>query len=572
MTEDEFADYISIIGDSVEGSALVKAASKDLSSDVVSPVLSWTSEGLNTTIQKCDVLRIYLTHINLPSLKLFARDFTKLNTVNVSFNNLKELDGFACFENLLFLDISHNKITSLSFATNLSKLTILRCHNNLIESLEELKHMPLLKELWTSNNKIQWQQYINLSSLKQLEVFVKSDKEKASEETVKIDSFVTHLAPSIRILDGSPVASTIEQAAPIDVKIMLTQARALLQVSDQYGESFKGTQTKKPQKGSSLQQTSKKSPSSLVSSKRSTPLTDEQLAEVESSGLRRGQKQPPKDSESQSLPDRSSAMDEEAEAAAVDASVTQKARGSRSTMAAARKIPKKFVGPAPEKEPSKEGEAALVVKFSSKLEDSPIALSVQSNGDGYMRWSRGGPMACSAEAGRLLACYRASGSVACVFDRRSFSGSVMDPRGRCVLVVSEQGSARTLDKAGGTIAEFHRGAPAASEALEWTFEGLRMKFDPVAWEVTVALENDKVRCLFSSVSGCSLLQEKPDLPAAVPKRGPAARKTPSSSSAPHQAEEQTESAGPNHEELRQDLRNLLQGLDGVLGRLRDGAS
>jgi len=514
LTEDKSIDYISLIGDSAEGINLIRALTKDLSAD--NPILSWSHEGLNTTIKKSDVVRLYLSHINLPSLKLFARSFLMLNTVNVSFNNLKELDSFACFENLLFLDISHNKITSLSFATNLSKLNVLRCQNNLIESLEEVKHMPLLKELWISNNKIQWQQYINLNSLKLLEVFIKSDKEKVSEENAKIDSFVIYLVPSIKCLDGTPVSCGIEQAAiSVDVKVMLTQARALLQVSEQHNaESLKkGGLLETQQKKGFNSKSRKKSPSSVVVSKRGVALTDEHITvpdeDNSSLGPRKGQKLPKQDTESQSLPDSSALDDEIVEAAPMEGSGSQKVKSSRSTMAAVRKIPKKFAGPGPSKEPSsKDLEAAVVVKFNSKLEDSPIALSVQSNGEGYMRWvvqnhslplmhsvlhcrwSRAGPMACSWEAGRLLACYRASGCVACVFDRRSLSGSVMDPRGRCVLAVNDR-SARTLDRAGGTLHEFlRRGAQVAeaaggsAEECEWSFEGLLMKFDPNKWEVT----------------------------------------------------------------------------------------
>jgi hypothetical protein len=70
------------------------------------------------------------------------------------------------------------------------------------------------------------------------------------------------------------------------------------------------------------------------------------------------------------------------------------------------------------------------------------------------RWSKGGTVACSIENGRMLASF-SSGSVACILDKAG-SGSVMDTRGRCLLLISDKGIAKVLSKNGNIVVEYNR--------------------------------------------------------------------------------------------------------------------
>ena len=228
-------DFISIIGDETEASSLVRALStsenfSDLDLQNNANEISWNYDDIEILIKRTSIKRLFLTHCNLSSFNVFTMAFNSLAAVNISFNNFKDLSCLSAAHHLRILDISHNRICSISFVSSLSQLTSLRCHNNSIESLRELKNAPLIQELWVSNNDIQWQQYIYLSSLKSLEILIKSDKEKSNDDK-KIDNFLLSVVPSLKILDGGAVKAIADQTVSIDVKIMLTQARAALQES-----------------------------------------------------------------------------------------------------------------------------------------------------------------------------------------------------------------------------------------------------------------------------------------------------------------------------------------------------
>ena len=89
------------------------------------------------------------------------------------------------------------------------------------------------------------------------------------------------------------------------------------------------------------------------------------------------------------------------------------------------------------------------------------------------------------------------------------NGSVMDTRGRCLLLVNEKGVAKVIDKQGKAIAEYKRGGawgdsidnrspdssrspisipsqpslPESDNKHAWKFDGLHVEFYPSTWEV-----------------------------------------------------------------------------------------
>ena len=139
-----------------------------------------------------------------------------------------------------------------------------------------------------------------------------------------------------------------------------------------------------------------------------------------------------------------------------------------------------------------------IYRFGGGGEDEPVALCLQDGGDGYARWSKGGPVACSFESGRIFSSYR-GGGIAVVFDRDGVNGSVMDNRGKTVLLVNEGGARIMEAKTGRVLSEEKRGG--AGEVHKWAFDGLAIEFLPSTWEIKVRLQNDRVACEFSSLSG-----------------------------------------------------------------------
>jgi hypothetical protein len=136
--------------------------------------------------------------------------------------------------------------------------------------------------------------------------------------------------------------------------------------------------------------------------------------------------------------------------------------------------------------------------------------------------------------GRLLCSYK-NGAIAAMTDPATGGASVMDPRGRCVLVVAA-GAAKVMSK-GNVVATYTLGAPASSSSSSpsptkksgnngatssntgtgtsssnsnggvhpsWRFDGLHITFDPRTFALSVALATDVYACTFSSVDGCAL--------------------------------------------------------------------
>lgn len=147
------------------------------------------------------------------------------------------------------------------------------------------------------------------------------------------------------------------------------------------------------------------------------------------------------------------------------------------------------------------------------------------------RWGKNGPVACTLDTSRLFASYR-NGSIAVVLDA-SGNGSVMTPSGRCVLNL-RGGGAEAMDDKGAVVSVYDKEEQAGrgGETVEWEFENVKVQFSPSNWEVCtiathqvhspliilygvinssllqlcVLINNGRVECAFSSVSGGKILR------------------------------------------------------------------
>jgi hypothetical protein len=158
-----------------------------------------------------------------------------------------------------------------------------------------------------------------------------------------------------------------------------------------------------------------------------------------------------------------------------------------------------------------------IIKFgnnSNNDNEAPVALCIHENGNGYARWSAGGPVACNMESGKIFAQYR-GGSIACVLDSAG-SGSVMDLKGKCVLIINENGSAKVLDRQGIPIATYYKDennplnidtTTKKKNLHSWNFDSLLIEFYPKSWELKLKVKSEKVLCEFSNIAGVKLLEE-----------------------------------------------------------------
>jgi hypothetical protein len=150
-------------------------------------------------------------------------------------------------------------------------------------------------------------------------------------------------------------------------------------------------------------------------------------------------------------------------------------------------------------------------------------------------------VACTLDNGKLLCLYR-SGAIAVTIDAAG-KGSIMDPKGKCVMVISDESSAvdrskglvaKVLDKRGNCVNSYDQfGSPSknkASTALVsdteaspskrgnsnnggasvgktthvWRHEGLHIEFDPSTWDLKVLMNTESFSCSFSSLFGVDL--------------------------------------------------------------------
>ncbi|GMI09057.1 hypothetical protein TrRE_jg4360 [Triparma retinervis] len=139
------------------------------------------------------VRAIILSDQNILDVKGIELDrFSSLSMLNLSFNSISTLtplsfvspSSYSSF--LTNLDVSHNKLTSLSGVESLPSLKVLRASNNKIEEVSSLCDLTSLEELWLSRNVIDAPQLLNLTQLPNLLHFIGSSNPWCSHEHYKI--------------------------------------------------------------------------------------------------------------------------------------------------------------------------------------------------------------------------------------------------------------------------------------------------------------------------------------------------------------------------------------------------
>jgi len=148
------------------------------------------------------------------------------------------------------------------------------------------------------------------------------------------------------------------------------------------------------------------------------------------------------------------------------------------------------------------------------------------------------------------------------------NGSVMDPRGKCVLLLQEAGTARVLDRAGNLVGAERRGAEAGADeegakVYKWAFDGLHVEFKPSSWELCVRLQNDRVACEFSSLTGGRLVKDKDrgvGVGVGVGVLGTGARGRGEGARVPD--------LDGMHDEMRQGIASVTSGLDSMMAGLK----
>ena len=73
---------------------------------------------------------------------------------------------------LEYLDVSHNKITSLTPLSGMKSLKVLRCNNNSLTDMEVISKLSSIEELWLNNNHLRMNMHIELLLLIFSHIFV----------------------------------------------------------------------------------------------------------------------------------------------------------------------------------------------------------------------------------------------------------------------------------------------------------------------------------------------------------------------------------------------------------------
>lgn len=573
---------------------LLKSLSSHVSSDI--PSFKIEDDIISTnSLKKLNMSNHRLTSDNIQNLSCFE----EIVQLNLSFNKIEDLSAISLLKKLTLLDISHNKILSLEHLRDFYGIQTLRCNCNFISSLEPLSRCSSLSRLWISNNNINWVDFIFLTNLINLKCLCKSGN--PCEDKSKLNDFVLSLLPSLENLDGVVVVKNgivSDFLKTTDGRIMITQAKAQLPTTHRSqvnapglgigplrsnSTTFTGNvivssvasssaassspRESKPsdypipirplgtrlRKGSNVHNNSFRSTTST-----STPIlaTDENddidqtnALEVGESGMttQKHQIQPRQQQRTQhpinakKFINNKSTPTYSQQEVDNDIDSNEGPQGSTTTNMTVTSIAPSTV--------LKFGSASTVDDSSgNNNSNAPVALCLYPNGDGYVRWSKTGPIACSLEKGRLFASHK-SGSIAVVHDVVQGNGSVMDTRGRCLLVMSEQGTAKVLDKQGlivntyrlpsshtgqsvedehsvvvpvtpamGGIVSLKLELPSSSlssspskgksQSHQWSFDGLQVEFFPSNGELRLKVQNERAISTFSSICEGKLVKDR----------------------------------------------------------------
>lgn len=570
-------DLVTFGGDSIE--KLIETFSAASNCD---EIIVWRGN----EVKPDQIKRLILSNLKLNSIDAIAPIFRNVLYLNLSFNNIVDISSISHMRTVEVLDISHNKLSgNLPELCHLVNLKVFRGHCNAISSLEFFSNLIQLREVWISNNNIDWMELVYLSFLSSLQRIIISENPFVKKS--KYLDFIVALCPTIEIIDGSPVRdiligtgvdlykqsslSSLSQdfLKTTDGRVMLAQARShmsnpstlrhkkgpitvsnLSPTLDEETSILSPLQYKQQlllqQQQQKQQQQHIKRHTSLpllaAVSRGSNPLVndedqDDSLQAVnhtvgtnnnsrtnnsKSINLSHSKhlsvdslnnnvsvfkankkgKNNSKDSNSTSGCTASSPPLGMTATSGFDSTENDFDSEEATVSAAAAMLPPCRV-------------EATVLRFGSKS-DSPVALCLYTDGSGYVRWSRGGPIAISLEGGRLMATY-SSGGVAVTIDCNNGSGSIMGLKGNCILSLSSTGVTATImnansNKSNEVVATYTKGEFTSESSTtrpshRWSLQGLEVEFLPATWEVTVAMSNSRLQCSFSSVSGGVVLKE-----------------------------------------------------------------
>jgi Leucine-rich repeat (LRR) protein len=144
--------------------------------------------------------KVTLVNIRIRTIDSPPLPFTNLIYLNLSFNRISEIDGLSHLVALETLDVSHNKIFDLSPINKMISLVILRAENNLVENLKPISSCTMIKHLFLGNNNIQWEEIAYLESLKSLEVI--NIGKNPLEKKPRIFDFLCAFLPSLTLING----------------------------------------------------------------------------------------------------------------------------------------------------------------------------------------------------------------------------------------------------------------------------------------------------------------------------------------------------------------------------------
>jgi hypothetical protein len=438
-----------------------------------------------------DLKRVSLANARLAEIpRILDKAYAHLTHLCLPFNKIEVIPDISMMKTLEFLDLSHNKVSHIEALP--TTVQILRCNNNELDKLTFLKGLLALNELWVSSNKLQWTEFVALIGLSTLMTLVKYGN--PADEKLKLVEFLASICPTIRSVDGNVLISPNDQfLASTDGRQMINQVRSCLDPEQRkILQALREGGTAGSKNPTQRLETSKMKSTIPVPVEASDFGSDDLIApssvskpKVESSG--HGQK--PKINKKTALVD--------------DADVGLDSRQASGTSSAGLQV----VAPA---------EVAVLLRFG-KNEDSPAAICIYADAEksGFIRW-KSGAVACSIEQGRMLASFQ-SGSISCMLDKAG-NGSVMDTRGRCLLLLSDKGRAKVLSKKGDVIMEYDKldcvsldegqscvvapsptGSDGGKLSVElasprnkqeqaqklhrWKSEGMQIDFIPKYWEV-----------------------------------------------------------------------------------------
>jgi len=498
-----------------------------------------------------------LVNLSLCNVKLtditFIRCCFVLKSVNVSFNKIRDISPVEALTEMVHLDISHNKVIDLSPLKSLTQLQLLRFHKNNVQCIECLRSMTLLSELWMSNNEISWTEFLHFSNLVNLTHIVMENN--VCEEKPKYLEFLLAICPSVLTVNGLPAINSMSKGSQLDNKnwynpsdflkttggrIMLTQAKALLNESQREYLSAKKIGDSSVRRNLLLENTNFESPTKqqgrrgsldsnnlALSQEQGGTNIQSQFRSTRSEGgdpikyyKAKRQKNPPK----KYVQEYDSQLGQSMEHVQLQqhGHGLEKKHGSELSSHTMDEALKSALDV--EKNRAQLIQAPVTLIRFGETSSAAVAVSLHEDGTGYARWSHNGSVACSYENNRLFGQYR-NGAIAAVVDPGG-NGTVMNPRGKCVLnlrvTASADGNAGTIaevlsDTDGAVMHVYEKtnieelqkdvNANTEQQVHEWKFQNMVIAFDPAAWDLRVTVTNSRSISCFSSVCGGKLVEE-----------------------------------------------------------------